>query len=205
MKIAVFGGTGGTGLQFVSQAIEAGHSLKVLARSPAKLVITSYNLTIIKGDGLNEEDVEKTIEGQESVFVTIGTREENVHEKVQQNVNRAMKKFGVKRLVIVTSMGVGEQYHNVGFVFKIVRWLFLEKAFLDKDIQERLVRESGLDYTIVRPSGLNNGPNVGGYKEDPENNIFPGYISRSDVADFCLRCITDQNSSYLNKTVSITF
>jgi hypothetical protein len=98
-----------------------------------------------------------------------------------------MKTSGARRLVVITSVGTGETVDNVPMIFKFVRWAFLQAAFRDKNAQEALVRESGLDWTIVRPGGLTNAPATGRVAIDATNKVMATFITRADVAATVLR------------------
>ncbi|HEX3050206.1 MAG TPA: NAD(P)H-binding protein, partial [Aggregatilineaceae bacterium] len=73
MKIAVIGATGNTGANFVEQALDRGHLITALVRSPHKLTIHHLNLNVIQGDVLNADDVARTVRGQDAIFIALGT------------------------------------------------------------------------------------------------------------------------------------
>ena len=104
----------------------------------------------------------------------------------------AMKRLGQpKRIVIVSSMGVGESKDQVSFTFKMLMTTVLRKPMEDKERQEAVVKASGLDWTIVRPGGLTDSPATGSYKSGLDPEIGAGQVSRADVAAFVLKQLTD--------------
>ena len=118
-----------------------------------------------------------------------------------KNIIAAMETHGVKRLVCMTSLGVGDSKDQPTRVFRaIIRPLLLRNEFIDKEEQERLIKASKLDWIIVRPTGLTNGPHTGTYEHwvgEPKSPIT-NRISRADVGDFMLKQLMED--TYLHKT-----
>ena len=205
MKLTVFGATGGTGKQVVEQALAAGHHVTALVRDPAKLTITHPALTVRRGNVLEPEDVFNSVSGAEAVVVSLGSTANNpdsVVSKGTANVVDAMQKAGVARLIVVTSLGVGESKDQVPFFFKALMATALRKTMQDKEAQETLVKASGLDWTIVRPGGLTDGPRTGQYRYGLDPKLVAGQVARADVAEFVLKQLTD--TQFLRKAPAIT-
>ena len=118
-----------------------------------------------------------------------------------QNIIDCMKKQEIKRLVVVTALGVGDTRERVSLSFKMLMKTVLRKAYEDKERQEQFVRESGLDWIIVRPGGLTNGPATGEYEFGLDPAIGGGQVSRADVAAFVLQQLTDD--TFLHQTPAI--
>jgi len=104
-----------------------------------------------------------------------------------------MKREAVSRLICVTGIGAGDSRGHGGFLYdKIVFPIFLKTIYEDKDIQESLVRGSGLKWLIVRPGFLTDGPVTGKYRVLTDmRGVKCGRISRGDVASFILRELGD--------------
>jgi putative NADH-flavin reductase len=103
-----------------------------------------------------------------------------------------MQRRNVRRLIVVTGFGAGDSREAIGCLQRIPFRLFLGRAYNDKDVQERLIKESGLDWTIVRPGILTKGARTGRYRVLVEPSQWRnGVISRADVADFIVRSIDD--------------
>jgi len=199
MKVAIFGATGGTGQQLVAQALEAGHIVQALVRDPSRLTHTNPDLTLITGDVLDTNAVSATIQGADAVVVTLGNTANNPDWIVSDGtrvVVEAMKQQEVRRLVVVSSLGVGDSRSQVPFAFRMLMSTVLKKPMEDKERQEELVRESGLDWIIVRPGGLTDGPKTGAYKAGADGKIGVGQVSRADVADFVLKQLSDATYLY---------
>jgi uncharacterized protein YbjT (DUF2867 family) len=206
MKIAVFGATGGTGREVVKQALAAGHQVTALARDPARLDIVNPNLAVVAGSVLEAGPVQQTLQGADAAIVSLGNTANNPDDVVSQGTQvilHAIKALGgPQRIVVVSSLGVGESKDQVPFAFKMLMKTALRKPMEDKERQEAQVKASGLDWTIVRPGGLTNGPAAGQYKSGLDPKISAGQVARADVAAFVLRQLTDD--TYLHKAPAIT-
>ena len=114
-----------------------------------------------------------------------------------------MEARAVRRLICVTGFGAGDSRGRGGLLYNAALCLFLGRVYADKDVQERIIRRSRLDWTIVRPTILTNRPRTGAYRVliDPRD-WTSGSISRADVADFLVAQIDD--ASLLHKTPTLT-
>ena len=123
-----------------------------------------------------------------------------------KNIVRAMEKLGVRRFVCESSLGVGDSKGQLGLLYNyILIPLFIRSIFNDKEVQEAVIRNSQLDWVIVRPGALTNGPHTGQYHSwfgAPDASIR-ARISRSDVADFMLRQLRE--SSALGKSPGLSY
>lgn len=206
MNIAVFGATGGTGQQVVQQALAAGHSVTALVRDPSRLAAQDERLTVVEGDVLDRAKVDETVSGADAVIVSLGNTSNNPDYIVSRGTEvivDAMTAAGIPmRLIVVSSLGVGESRDQVPFAFKMLMNTVLKKAMDDKERQEALVKASGFDWIIVRPGGLTNGPATGSYKSGVDVRLTAGQVSRADVAAFVLQQLDDD--TYLRQAPAIT-
>ncbi len=205
MQIAVFGATGGTGREVVRQALEQGYTVRALVRDPSKLPIQDPHLTIVQGNVLNPDDVAAALTGCDAVVISLGNTPNNPANVVSDGtaqILRAMQAQGIRRVVVVTSLGVGDSKDQIPFFFRIIVATALRGVMADKEIQEQLVRASGLDWTIVRPGGLVDGPPTGKATTGLDKQIKAGQVTRGDVAAFVLAQLTDR--TYLHAAPAIT-
>jgi putative NADH-flavin reductase len=203
MKIAVFGATGGTGRQIVEQALVQGHDVVALVRDPARLPIAHSGLAVVAGNVLDSPAVAQTVAGTDAVFVSLGNTANNPDMVVSQGTARVIAAMGdarVRRLIVITSLGVGDSRDQIPLFFKAIIATALRKAFQDKEAQEELVRASDLDWTIIRPGGLTDGPATGSYRAGLDRTIG-GQVARADVAAFALAQLT--SDEYVRKTPAI--
>jgi len=209
MKLIIFGSTGNTGRQVITQALEQGHEVTAVARSPEKLDQKHEKLQVIKGNVLDFASVERAIQGQDVVLCTLGLPpmdKSNLRANGTKNIIRAMEKTGVKRFICQSSDGVGDSRDTLPFLMKyLIVPFMLRRAFADHEIQENYIKESQLDWIIVRPVALTDGEHTGSYKHGytVDNETVKFKISRADTADFMLKQLADNN--YLHKTPSISY
>lgn len=190
-----------------------------LTRNPGNLVVpkgsggvdagkalTDDKLTMIKGSVTSTADVAKVFEQQvDGVIIALGGKTSDVGETMLTDGTRividAMKGKGVKRLAVVTSIGAGDSEKQAPFFFKILMMTAMKKIFADKNNQEKVTVDSGLEYCIVRPGGLTVEPPTGVI------NVIDGEagsIPRADVAQFCLDAVTVEDFPYIGKTPCIS-
>jgi putative NADH-flavin reductase len=209
MKILVVGATGGTGRQLLKQALAQGYEVAALVRKPRRVKTKHAALRVIKGDVLDQHSIDPAMKGQQAVICALGkwpTRKPTtLFWEGTANLIRAMNNHGVCRLICVTGLGAGDSRgHGSFFYERIALPLLLKNIYEDKDRQEELVRNTELDWIIVRPARLTNGPLTGNYLILTDlTHITAKRISRADVADFCLKQLT--SNFYLQQTPLLTY
>ena len=196
------GATGGTGRQVVAQALERGHTVTVLVRTAAKVQITHERLQILQGDALDYASVEAAVRGQDAVVSALGHKRyfgpTRILSEGTRNLLRAMEAQGVPRLICETSLGIGNSAGRMGLYYTLfVIPVILPFYYWDKARQERLIEASRVEWVIVRPGALTNGPRRAAYRHGHDIGRFVRTvrISRADVADFMLNQLT--SDSYL--------
>jgi putative NADH-flavin reductase len=209
MRLVIFGPTGGTGRRLVERAIAEGHEVTAFARDPLRIAARHQRLEVVVGDAFDPESVRGSVAGNEAVISVLGSRQpsnplyphrpgdpDGVASASSQNIVAAMKEHGLRRFVCQTAWGVGESRQDPGFAgaffMKVLVPPLLRDEYADKEEQEKIVRQSDLEWVIVRPMILTNGPWTNDYRAGVD--LKPGrrpYISRADVADFLMRQLTD--------------
>ncbi|HSV93187.1 MAG TPA: SDR family oxidoreductase [Desulfobacterales bacterium] len=205
MNLAIFGATGGTGVELVKQALERGHSVTALVRNPAQFADTRDGLTVMTGDIHDVAAVERSIQGQDAVICALGARDLKatmIRTEGTVNIIGAMKKSDVRRLFVVSAMGVGESWNDLSMFNKLLFAIFMKSTRKDHEAQEAAVKESGLDWTIIRPSGLVNAPGTGVYRVGEHILAKTSRIPRADVADLILNDL--ERRALVHKAVTIT-
>ncbi len=228
MKIIIFGSTGGTGSQLISQALEQDYEVTAFARNPKKIKQShkkikiqghevtaigdnSEKLNIIEGDVLDVSSVEQAIQGHDAVLCSLGMS--NIMDKSKLRANgtlniiQAMQKAGVKRLICQSALGTGDSKNLLPFHYRFfIAPLFMHRLYEDHLAQETHIKKSQLEWVIVRPAVLTDGESTGSYQtgvtEDDDKAII-AKISRADTADFMLKQLT--NESFLYKTPYISY
>jgi putative NADH-flavin reductase len=206
MKLAIFGATGGTGNQVVIQALNQGHAVTAFVRDPARLAIEDENLTFVTGDVFDPASVTQAVQGQDAVVCALGVgsdlKKTTVRTTGTINIISSMQQNNVKRLLVVTAMGVGESWDDLSLFNKFFFATLLKSSRADHETQEAAVKESGLDWTIIRPSGLTDTPRTGVYEVGQNIPAITSKIARADVADLILKEL--EHDSLVGKAVTIT-
>jgi len=221
MRLAIFGPTGETGRRLVERAVAEGHEVTAFFRNPSRMTSRHERLKIVVGDVFDLGRVREGVAGNEAVISVLGSRQPSNPLRPHRpgdpngpasngsgNIIMAMKEHGLRRFVCQTAWGVGESKEDPGFVgaffMNVLVPPLLRDEYADKEAQERVVRASGLDWVIVRPMILTNGPWTNDYRaaEDLKPGRHP-YISRADVADFLIRQLT--GDTFVRKTPAIGY
>jgi len=196
--VLIIGASKGIGLEVTKRALEAGHNVRAMARSANDIRLTHQNLEKRPGDALEAENVASALNEIDTVVQALGIAvgpemlvgPVRLFSDATRILIPAMQDKSVGRLICVTGFGAGDSRNSVGCLQRIPFRIFLGRAYDDKNIQERLIRESDLDWVIVRPGVLTNGRRTGRYRVlDEPGSWRNGLISRADVADFIVRQI----------------
>jgi nucleoside-diphosphate-sugar epimerase len=198
MKVLIVGATGRTGRLLVTGALERGHEVTALARSPEKLGDLAGRVRLIAGDVLDGGVVSDAVHGRDAVLVALSAAHRRNAPAVNAlgtlNVIRSMQRYGVRRLVVLSASGTAPgRDPNLPWVFdRVIKPVLLGPAYTDLRRMETNVRTSELDWTIVRVSGaLTNGPPRGVYRAEPGYSLPGGRtMARADVAEYMLDQLT---------------
>jgi putative NADH-flavin reductase len=195
--VVVIGASRGIGLETVRCALAAGHRVRALARGAAAIAIEHAQLKRVAADALNRAAVTKALEGADAVIETLGAPTDvstvlwgtRLFSAATRILVDAMREQAVQRLVAVTGLGAGDSRGHGGLLYDAIAFpLVLKRIYDDKDVQEQMIRASGLDWTIVRPGLLRSGRATGRARAltDPKD-WTAGWVTRADVADFLVR------------------
>lgn len=204
----MIGASQGTGALVVSAALGKGHEVSAFSRNPQKLALEHARLTKIAGDFHDAASVEGAVKGHDAVVVTASPTLRGIHQnptyftRGTRPVIDAMKRAGVKRLVVLSALGVGESRSLRNFFARhVVMGLVLKPSFEDHDRQEAMVRDSDLDWVIARPGRLTSGPAQRRYLKTSAVEPVPGSISRADLAEFLLEAC--EKPDWVRKSVHL--
>jgi len=204
MNVLIIGAAGKTGSLVVDRAVAAGHIVTAFVRDAATYHAPA-NVHVVAGDATDQASVDKAMAGQGAVIDTIGGkapyRKTTLERSVAGAVVAAMKANGVKRVIVISSFGVGDSADQVGwFVEHVIVPTWLRGSTEDKAAMEAVVRESGVAFVIVRPAMLTNDAATGNVK------VFQAHdtahkITRADVAQFCVDQLT--SDKHVGRAVTI--
>jgi putative NADH-flavin reductase len=183
-RLLILGATGGIGRALMNQAIDQGHRVTAFVRSPEKLGAPRDGVTARKGDPRNADELREALVGHDAVLSALGPPgpgPTTIHRDSARSTVTAMHATGVRRLLVVS---VAVLFENQGVTSWLLRNTLLRNIAEDAGEMERIVTASDLDWTIVRPPRLTNGPN---YRiEDDRMPRGGSSVSRADVAHFLL-------------------
>jgi putative NADH-flavin reductase len=220
MKLTIFGATGGIGRQALEQAIAAGHDATAVVRHPQKLAGTQARVAIADVSDADPAALYSAVSGADAVLSGLGARSKadvGVAWRGTAAISKAMEAAGVRRIVVVSAAPIGTvpspgrpepPRHDPGdgFMIRNVAFPILRSAFrenyADLAQMEDVLRESDLDWTVVRPVRLTDKPLTGKYRTAYGQNVRHGlFISRADVAHCMLRVLAEPET--FGQTVGI--
>jgi putative NADH-flavin reductase len=207
MKLTVFGASGGTGCQVVSQALDGGHEVTAVVRDPARLAISHRSLIVVTADVLQPADIADAVAGRDAVISALGQSRRPQDRKAPANstlcadsarsITEAMRQVGSRRLVIVSSSGPYTDGDGpvLRYVVKPILGRVFKDEYTDLVAMEQVVRASGLDWTVLRPPRLTDKPLTGRYRTRRDANPARSMrVSRADLAHLALAVAGDPDT-----------
>jgi putative NADH-flavin reductase len=196
-RLLLLGATGLTGRQLLEQGLEQGHDVTALVRDPARLTMQHARLRTVTGSATDAAAVERALDDRDAVLCALGTR--SVRSLVSCDLMRAsmaalvpaMERRGVDRLILLSALGVGDSVHQAPPAIRFAFRTLLRPVGNDKAAAEDRVRATDLDWTIVYPPSLTDGPRSGHRAGESLKLRGMPRISRADLADFMLSQLTD--------------
>jgi nucleoside-diphosphate-sugar epimerase len=193
MRLAVFGATGGTGRALVEQALTIGHEVTAFARSPDRLGLGAHpRLRTVVGDALDGRGVDDAVRDQDAVLSALGTRpwrHQDICSAGTTHIVAAMRARGVRRLIALSSLGVGDSRGRMSRLARAGATLVLRHALEDKHRMETMLRDGDgrdLDWVVVRPAVLLDATPRAHWRVADDGTVTGGCIGRADVAAFML-------------------
>lgn len=195
MKLVVFGANGGTGAHVVEQALAAGHQVTAVARRPESITHQHPHVTIMQGDVLDPASVEKAIQGHDAVISALGVTNgspHTLHSQGVSNIIHAMQNTRVRRLICLSANGLEPGPLLQRWIAKPLLWYFFGEHYRDLVKMEEAIKQSSLDWTIMRPPRLTDGARTGRYQTVINQHLSGGWIiSRVDLADCMVKSLQD--------------
>jgi uncharacterized protein YbjT (DUF2867 family) len=215
-KVLVVGATGGTGRATIDALVKRGHRVTAFSRHAEALEKSSDRVTLLNGDATNADDVERAVAGHDAVIITLGITENplrvrlfgaartplDVRSAGTRNVIAAMRKHGVRRLVVQSSYGVGQTRGSLRWVERLFFSLLLKPQIADTEVQELEVRESGVDWVLAQPVHLTDEESDEMPFASAEGQVREWKISRKGVAQFL--AVAAQGPEYVGRSVALS-
>lgn len=212
MRIVIFGANGATGRRLTQQSLDAGHSAVAVTRHPDQFPITHAALSVVGADVHDGHALPEVISGADAVLSTLGvtfTRDiVDTYSAGAANIVNAMSATGVDRLAVVSSTAISPYPGRTGtpvalrLVQPVISNVFGKTLYDDMRRMEGIVSDSGLQWTIVRPSGLFDLPYVTEYIAGQRDPVG-AFTSRTDLADYLLKLTASPTGGEIN-TISTT-
>jgi putative NADH-flavin reductase len=210
MRVVVFGASGGVGLASVQRCLDAGHQVTAFVRSPEKFSIKHEALAIEKGDVLDGDAVARVLRGKDAVLSALGpakgTPAGTLISTGTRHITDGMKRAGVRRFVYASGLMAGPcagLHAGKRFLIQIFRWLN-HALYVDKVKTEADIRESGLDWIIVRPPVLAALPARGRYRVGPDLDVsVMAKFAFADVADCMSRALVEDE--FLHQAIELSY
>jgi putative NADH-flavin reductase len=212
MHVVIFGANGGTGRKLVMAALDAGHTVAAAVRRPGEFDLVHPRLTVSKVDVYQTQQVDAVVASADAVVSALGVpysrRRIELYSRGTGTIMAAMRRHRVRRL-IVTSSGATDpavRFKNSGggmlleALKPLVVFVLGRTTYADMRRMEALVRGSGLEHTIVRPSGLFNASEVSDYVV-AEDHIRGAFTARIDLADFMVSALND--ARWIGRTAAV--
>lgn len=212
MNTVIFGANGPTGRRLVTAALEAGHSVTAAVRRPDDFEMVDPRLTVSRVDAYEPEDVDAVVATADAVVSALGVpysqRPIEIYSRGTANIVRAMQRHAVRRLVVTSSSATDPavRFKNSGggLLLEVLKPLVVlvlgRTTYADMRRMEALVRKSGLEFTIVRPSGLFDAPEAGSYVV-AEDHVRGAFTARVDLATFMIRALSDD--TWIARTAAV--
>jgi len=192
MRMALFGASGSTGRRIVEKAVSEGHVVRVFGRSADRLPQAGPQIEVVEGDVFDTGDVQRAVEGSDAVIIALGappSDRSGVRGSGTAHILRAMGAAGVRRVVCMSCLGVGESYGAQDwFTRRVVLDLWLWRVVADHAVQEALLRESDRAWTIVRPPHLSDATQGHVQTFGATERAVASSVAREDLAAFLVDC-----------------
>jgi len=202
MKIAITGASGKTGFRIAEEAIKKGLNVRQIIREDSKVSDGLENVETIKVSLDNKKELDKSLENIDALVIATGARASldltgpakvdalGVYRQLQ-----SCKRVGIKRVILVSSLCTGKIFHPLNLFGLILIW---------KKIGENFIRNSSLDWTIIRPGGLKESEDIKleRIEYSKEDTQIKGSIPRRLVAKCCIDSLKNKES--INKIIEVT-
>jgi putative NADH-flavin reductase len=210
LNIVVVGANGGIGREVVLQALDAGHRVTAILRTPSNLAVEHVNLKIVKGDVNEESSLEAHLKQHDVLVSAIGKsslKKTTLYSQGSRNLINVMQRSGVPRAFFISASGLEvNPTHSwlVRFATRYVLQVLLRNMYADLRKMESIIKDSKINWTIVRPPELVDSDATGNYRMAVDQQLTNGLkISRADVGHFIVQHLVDD--AVVKKTVEIAY
>jgi putative NADH-flavin reductase len=187
MRLFILGATGAIGQQLLRIGLERGHELTAYVRSPHKISQSGERLAVVQGDLFSDGAMARSLAGHDAVLSAFGpttVRTTTLRREFGRTLASAMREGGVRRIQLVSAAFLFRRIGMLGALLKPTLFRFMAPDMAE---MEREIMKEDLEWTVLRPPRLTNGPLTRSYRVADGELPASGYvISRADVADFMI-------------------
>jgi putative NADH-flavin reductase len=212
MRLTIFGASGNTGRHLLTQALDAGHTVIAVVRDSTRLPIRHQRLQVVVVDVLDPAAIGPAVAGADAVISALGPRpprnRSSIMSAATASILAAMQATGTSRLVVISAAPVAGDDHGTTLPQRLLAGpllrILLRGLYADMATMEDTVKRSGVDWTILRPPWLSEGPRTGSYRQAKDGNLRGGArISRADLAEAILASLQDPDT--VKATIAIGY
>ena len=215
MKVLLLGATGRLGNEILKQLSVHNKDVNILVRDPDKLNTQAKNISVFKGNPIDQNDLDNAMAGCNSIITSLNISRNSdfpwaklrspidLLSVTMNNLINLMPKHDINRIITISAWGANETKKELPIWF---RWLIensnIRYGYKDHEIQEKLLIKTNLNWSIIRPVGLNNSKKIktahASLNKKPKNFM----ISRRCVAKFIVEILN--NDSYIKKIPTLS-
>jgi putative NADH-flavin reductase len=212
MRLTIFGASGQTGRQLLRQALAADHQVTAVVRDPTRLPVRHDRLQVVVADVLDPAAIAPAVADADAVISALGPHpprnRSSIMSAATASILDAMRTTGTSRLVVISAAPVATDDHGTTLPYRLLAGpllrTLLRGLYADMASMEEAIRRSGVDWTIMRPPWLSDGPRTGTYRQAKDSNLRGGSrISRADLADAILASLDDPDT--VKATIAIAY
>ena len=189
MNVAVIGATGATGMHLTRTLLERGHQVTALVRDPGRLGDLTDRFRVVQGTSTDPAAIRDLLAGNEAVISALGPtkKEASLHQDTARVLVEAMRREGIRRFIGISGAGIDVTGDRKAAKDKVISYLIQRlggAVVADKPAEHRIWSESGLDWTLVRPPRLTNGPATGHLEHHAHDSTRSSTLPRADLGAF---------------------
>jgi putative NADH-flavin reductase len=187
MRLFILGATGAIGQHLLRIGLERGHELTAYVRSPHKISRANGRLAVVQGDVFSVGAMARSLAGHDAVLSAFGPttlRTTTLRREFGRTLASAMREGGARRVQLVSAAFL---FPRIGILGAILRSTLFRSMAPDMSGMEREIMKDDLEWTVVRPPRLTNGPPTRGYRvaDGPpgprHRRIGPDYLGGSEA------------------------
>ena len=212
MNVVIFGATGIVGRAIVKEALLKGHHVTVLTRCAEKIADGNANLRVIEGNVTDRNDIHRVLVGQDAVIQTLGIggkgdgKPTTFVSQANKLIMEEMESMGIRRFIAISVIGAGDSVRFLPWIYRKLILPVFQKWFVpiidDKNRMEEQIRQSHLDWTVIRGTTVQDKPVKGKVTASLDGKGLKFTITAADMAAFFVEQL--DSKQYLKRMPTIS-